>query len=166
MTALQLPSRETTVYWYLGTDDCLARGGLGTTDVGQAIGFRARTRSYAPAGIGGEVICTNVYLSMQRANTADLSLTVTPIVDGVEKDAIALVLEATDEPVREVHELGLAQLYPSAADPQIAVALRGCWFQLEVRASDAGAAGRLVIEGVELEFETVTEGKQASNASA
>lgn len=163
--ALQLPTRDTRVHWYLGTDAALAKGGQGTDDLGTGYTFRAKTRSYAPAGIGGECIFTNLYISLLRSNTEDMTIEIVPIVDGVAQDAVALVLEAVAAPLREVHEVGLAVFYPSAANPQIATAMRGCWFQTEVRSSGAIPAGRTVVEGIELEHEVVTEGRQASNAS-
>lgn len=164
---LELPNRTVTVYWYLGVDDNPALGSQeGSDDLGTDIELVARTNAYAPYGVGGEGIFTNLYLTLFRSNDADLELSVVPIVDGVEQDAIQLIRPAVAEPTREVLEIGLATYYPSAADPQIANAMRGTWFQTEIRSVGTLPAGRLIIEAVELEHEVVTEGKQAANASA
>lgn len=178
---LQLPTRETTVYWYLCVGlinesleevALLALGGQEVPDdLGEPIELVALSNEYAPAGIGGEAIFTNVYLTLFRSNDAELTLLLTPWVNGVAEETIEIVRPATAAPVREVLEIGLARYYPSALNPQIANAMRGTWFQAELRTpADESVAimpdGRVIVEGWELEHELVTEGKEAVNASA
>lgn len=163
---LQLPTRETSVYWYLGVAAGLARGSVeGSSDLGTDIELVARTNEYLVAGIGGEAIFRNVYLALFRSNSDTLQLSVTPVVDGVEYEAIIIDLEAVANPTRETLEVGLAVLYPSVANPQIATALRGEKFALEIRSVGTIPPGRFKIEGMELEWDVVTEGKEAVNAS-
>jgi hypothetical protein len=163
---LELPVREVTVFWYLAVDDNLAMGGQeNADDLGADIELVAKTNAYAPAGIGGESIFTNVYLTLFRSNATQLELSLVPIVNGVEQDAIQIIRPAVLVPTREVLEIGLVVFYPSALDPQIATAMRGCWFELELRSVGTIPDGRLIIEGIELEHEQVTEGKQAVNAT-
>jgi hypothetical protein len=178
---LQLPARTVTVFWYLATglvDESLEETALGALggqedgdDLGELIELVALSNEYAPAGIGGEAIFTNVYITLLRSNTEELTLLLTPYVDGAAEDEIEIVRPATLVPIREILEVGLARYYPSAADPQIATAMRGTWFQADLRtpAIESVATmpgGRLIIEGWELESEVVTEGKAAVNASA
>lgn len=163
---LELPNRDVTVYWYLGTDDRLAQGGQeGADDLGVDIELVARTNTYAPDSIGGEAVWDNLYVTLRRSNDADLTLRFTPVVDDVDLDDIDVVLAAVAAPTREILEVGLASYYPSAADPQIATALRGTTFALEVRSVGTIPGGRLIIEGIELEWDLATEGKEAENAS-
>lgn len=171
MSPLELPTRETKVFWYLGVDNNLALGSSGNLDLGDAVEFVALTNAYAPAGIGGEAIFVNLRLALFRDNAEDMVLEVTPVVDGVERDVIELALPGVAAPARSIHELGLAEYYPSALDPQIATALRGAWFQVEIRSlgppeSIGVVDGQLVFEGLELEYEIVEEGRQAANADS
>jgi hypothetical protein len=164
---LELPTRAVTVYWYLAVADNLAMGGQESADdLGVPIELVAKSNQYAPAGIGGEAIFTNVYLTLFRSNADDLVLELTPIVDDVEQEPIEITRPAVAAPTREVLEIGLAVYYPSPADPQIATAMRGTWFQASLRSVGVLPAGRLIIEGWEFEHELVTEGKAAVNASA
>lgn len=170
MSPLELPTREEKVFWYLGVDGNLARGSSGNLDLGEAVEFVALTNAYAPAGIGGEAIFVNLRLSLFRDNATDMVLDVVPIIDGIEQDLIELDLPGVAAPARSIHELGLASYFPSALDPQISTALRGTWFQAEIRSpgppeSVGVVDGRFVFEGLELEFEVVEEGRQAANAN-
>lgn len=172
MTTLELPTRDTKVFWYLAVDGNLAQGSSGNLDLTEPVEFVALTNAYAPAGIGGEAIFLNVRLSVFRDNDEDMILELTPIVDDVDQDVIELELVGIAAPARSIHEVGLATYYPSAADPQIANALRGTTFQLEIRTRGAGESlaeaidGRLVFEGLELEYDIVEEGRQAANADS
>jgi len=170
MPDLTLPDRELKTFWYLGVDGQLAQGSDGNEDLGDAIEFVALSNAYAPAGIGGEAVFKNVYLSIFRDNTEDVLLEITPIIDEVEQDPIDLTLVGIASAARSVYELGLAVYYPSTADPQIATAQRGTWFQLEIRSVGAPESigrvdGRIVMEGLELEYEVEREGRQASNVT-
>lgn len=166
---LELPDREVKVFWYLGVDDNLAQGGQGNLDLDDAIEFVAVTNAYAPAGIGGEAIFVAVRIALFRDNDEDMELDIIPIVDGTEEEEITLTLPGVTDPARSIHELQLVRYYPSSADPQIVNSPRGTWFQLDVRSvgppeSIGRTDGRVVIEGVELEYEIVREGVTADNA--
>lgn len=163
---LVLPSPTRTVFWFLGADGELALGASGVDDLGATLDALAETNAYAPAGIGGEAMFTNVYMSLFRDCTEDVTLIFTLIVDGVEEDPINLTIPGVASPARSVYEIGLSKPYPSAADPQILTAPRGQWVQLRVETSGGLPDGRFVIEGLELEREIVTEGQGAINASA
>lgn len=169
MSPLQLPDRDTKVYWYLGVDDQLAQGGQGNLDLDDAVEFVATTNAYAPAGIGGEAIFVALRIALFRDNDDDMQLDIVPVIDGEEGEEITLSLPGVAAPARSIHELALVKHYPSAADPQISLSPRGQWFQADVRSvappeSVGRADGRLVIEGLELEYEIVREGVEASNA--
>lgn len=159
-----LAIREVSSWTFLGTDQ-LAEYGSGRLDLEAPVEARARSNIYAPAGAGGEAIFTNVYLTLTRANDETMSLLLTPIVDGVEQEPIELELEGVSDPVKAVHELGLAVPWPSAADPQILQALRGEWAQIQIDTAGGLPAGRVEIDGIELEVEIVTEGKEAENGA-
>lgn len=169
MNPLQLPVRDVKVFWYLGIDDALAQGGQGNLDLTDAIEFVATTNAYAPAGIGGEAIFVALRIALFRDNDEDMELDIIPVVDGVEGEEIVLSLPGVAAPARSIHELHLVKYYPSSADPQIVNSPRGQWIQVDVRSvappeSVGRVDGRVVIEGLELEYEVVREGLEASNA--
>lgn len=170
MNPLELPSREQKVFWYLGIDGGLAEGGQGQTDLGTAIEFVALSNDYAPAGIGGECIFTDLRIAIFRDNSADVILEVTPLVDGEAYATIDLTLPGVSSPARSIHELALVHVWPSESNPLTSQALRGTWFQLELRTlADPESvdiySGRVVIEGIELEWDPVLEGRKADNAT-
>ena len=166
MPHLELPNRDITVHWYLGVDDQLAEGGQeGSDDLGTDIELVAKTNEYQPDGMGGEAIWTNLYVALRRSNDADLTLRFQPFVDGEGEDSIDVTLSSVASPTRQLLEIGLASYYPSAADPQIANSLRGYTFSLEVRTVGTIPAGRLIIDGIELEWELAGEDREADNAS-
>jgi len=167
---VELPDRESKTFWYLAVDANLAQGSQGNQDLGESIEAVALTNAYAPAGIGGEAVFLNLRIAVFRDNAEDMELEVTPIVDGEEQDVIVLDLPAVASGARSIHELGLAVYYPSSADPQIATGMRGTWFQAELRTvgppeSIGRVDGRLVVEGMDLEFSIEREGRAADNAS-
>lgn len=144
--------------------------GSTTLDVAQAYQIRARTARVAPAGAGGECIFTTAYLVVTHdLVTDDVTITVTPILDGVEQTGEALnIVLAVQTPagrVTEVFEIGLS--LPNVFNPGAAdhgrYAMRGTWFQLLITSNDAldSGDGEIILEAVELEYEVVRESKAA-----
>lgn len=130
----------------------------------------AKSVPVAPAGTGGECMFTVLYLTTVHY-TADVSVHVTPVVDGVALDRkrIDLTGVANSKGERKTHEVGLYLAYTVASVEQLRYAPRGTWFQaiVETRygAGDpAGSLARVVVESVELEYEVLRESKATDAA--
>ena len=113
----------------------------------------------APAGASGECMFKNVYLTV--TNTMAITLTLTPVIDFVLQttEAVDVVLSAEAARTTRRFEIGMSLPYNSDA---FRSAMRGAWFQLQIQ-SDELAAGDLILEQIELEFEVVRETLQAEN---
>lgn len=150
---------EQAVPWYVGAGGDLLEGDTGVTDDGAGITARIQTSEVAPAGPGGEAAFHNVYLALTRSNPLDATLTLTPIVDGVDQDARNLTLAGVAGPLTEVLEVPLTQGFDVGGVEELRHALRGAFFSLRLEAGVPD--GALVFEGLELETEIVREGEAA-----
>jgi hypothetical protein len=136
-----------------GGGNSLFEAGLGYTDDGVAYEFRGRSDRVAPAGINGECIFPALYLAISHTMAVDLI--VVPVVDEVELDPITLSLTAKTVRTLERFDIGLSVPILDGLDVERGrCAPRGCWFQLLVY-DDGLAAGDLVFEQTEVEFEAV-----------
>lgn len=160
---LTLRAKQDSALWFFGAGAALLEGDVGSTDNGADVEARAETNALAPAGVGGECVFTNVYLTVIHELGAPLEVRLVPILDGEEQAPLELTLEA-GEPRRKQHEFGLSVPYPSAENPKHLYAMRGTWFAVRVETVGALPAGRVTFEGLEVEHEVVTEGTEASNA--
>ncbi len=136
----------------------------------------AKSDPIAPAGASGEAIFKNIYLTVTFDMTVDLIIT--PIIDfvtldgtagaippgyaGVVDERLTLSLVGGAERVTERFEIGLSLPYPDTANERLRTAMRGAWFQVMVSVEGGLAAGDLILEQVELEFENVRESVVAS----
>lgn len=146
-------------------------------DDGQNYTVLARTRPFFPAGQGGECIFTNLYLTLTGYDTA-VGFGVKVYIDGV---AIGIGVEGNTvgyqkvafaggaaNPVHKhrVHELSLLQPYPPYPAPeQFRVAPRGQSIAVELATIAGAAADRIVIDGIEVEYEVVRESKATNTAT-
>lgn len=131
--------------------------GSGASDAGAPVLGRAQTAPVAPAGIGGECIFTNLYPTFRRSNRNPVTVTLTPIVDNVERSPLSITLPGVDRRVTETYEIGLHVPLAHGGTEFAAQALRGCWWALRVDVSTGVPIGHFQLEGVELEVELVTE---------
>lgn len=156
-----------TQRWFMGGDGAvLRRGGVqGSQDGAEPIVLRARSNPLALAGIGGEAVFHNLYIALTRANEAEWTFTVTPVVDQVAQEPIDVVLLAAAAPVSEILELSLMQPFRDSLDVvRSTFAPRGQWFQLLLSAANAPDA-LVSFDGIEIEYDVEIEGRRATNAS-
>lgn len=119
----------------------------------------------APAGADGEA----VYHELRLALTHTMACTVrlTPIVEGIEKDAIDIVLEAQAARTERIFELALSEGFidPMSGVEEMRTALRGAWFTVRVETVGGVAAGDLIFNGIVVTTEVVSESRSAENAA-
>ncbi len=123
----------------------------------------AKTDPVAPAGASGECIFTNVYATITHSMGVDIRLT--PIVDFVALDGtggqpderLVFTLPPLGARLTERFEMGLSLPFPLTGPERMRNALRGAWFQLQAEALAPLAAGDLIFEQTELEYELVRE---------
>lgn len=135
--------------------------GEGITDAGTAYKVLAVAGPIAPAGAGGE--CSFTMLRLVVTHTMGVTLLVTPIVDGVElTDAqVSVTLPTSTARTTTIREVGLRRTRSTESGMVIGrFALRGTWFQVRIEAQ-AVAAGELLIEPPEVEYEVVRESRKA-----
>lgn len=173
MTGTPVP---TLFFGGIDTNGNILEFGAGADDNGVAIDLLALSDPIAPAGASGECIFKNIYLTITYDMTVDLIIT--PIIDFVRLDGLAgaippgyagvvdeqltLSLVAGAARQTERFEIGMSLPYPDTATERLRTALRGAWFQVDVSIAAGLAAGDLILEQVELEFENVRESVVAS----
>jgi hypothetical protein len=123
----------------------------------------AKSNAVAPAGASGDCEFRNVYITITHSMEVEIRLT--PIVDFVPLDGTAgqpderlvFSLPALGQRFTERFEMGLSKPFPLSGPARFRNALRGSWFQLQAEALIPLAAGDLIFEQVELEFEVLRE---------
>jgi hypothetical protein len=125
----------------------------------------ARNNQVAPVGASGECIFTNVYVTITHSMLVDIQFT--PIVDFVpldgtggqpdERITISLPDLTGTGRLTERFEIGLSIPFPLTGPERFRNAMRGAWFQLQADTVTPLAAGDLIFEQVELEYEVVRE---------
>ena len=123
----------------------------------------ATSNAVAPAGASGECEFRNVYITITHSMEVDIRLT--PIVDFVPFDGtggqpderLVFSLPPLGARLTERFEMGLSLPFPLAGPTRFRNAPRGAWFQLQAEALAPLAAGDLIFEQVELQFEVVRE---------
>ncbi len=123
----------------------------------------AKSNPVAPAGASGECIFKNVYITITHTMLSTVRLT--PIVDFVPLDGtggqpderLNISLPALGARLTERFEMGLSLPFPLTGAERFRNALRGAWFQLQAEAITALAAGDLIFDQIELEYDIVRE---------
>jgi hypothetical protein len=124
----------------------------------------ALSNAVAPAGASGEAVFKNVYITITHDMAVDIRLT--PIVDFVPLDGtngqpderlIFSLPDLTPDRLTERFEMGLSLPFPLTGPARFRTGLRGAWFQLLAEAINGLAAGDLIFDQVELEYEVVRE---------
>lgn len=146
------------------TAPALLRHGVGYSDDGEVYDLLGRSDPFLPAGLGGEAAFYTVYVTTTHFEVATV-LRVTPRIDGVPLAATAIVLNTAPGPDGEqrVHEISLSKPYVDGGLEKLRYAPRGSWIDVTVetqRSVGLGVAGRVIVDGIEVEFEAVQEGKQ------
>lgn len=156
--SLAVPFSEESKKWYVGTDSGkVLRGGVGTDDGGGAVAVRAQTNAVAPAGEAGEVMFRGVFIAVTRFNANPWTIHVTPVVDGVDMTTQDYTFAGVANPVSEVVQVNFEEIGWSTWCP------RGAWISVRITAGSAPDR-EVVIEGIELEHEVVTESLEAADA--
>lgn len=152
-----IPASTLTRRWYLaGPGSGVYKGAEGVDDAGAAIPVRIRTADAAPDGPGGEIVLTDIRLTVTRFNTEDWTVTVTPILDGVELEGTDVVLAGVVAPVTELLEIPAAQPYLVDEVEVSRYSPRGAFVSVMVTSEDS--PDQLVIfEGCSIDFDRATE---------
>ncbi len=147
-----------TLFFGEANGNRLLEADTGHQDVDLAIAVLAESDPISPAGPGGESVFYG--LTCVILHTMAVTIVVTPIVDGVALETQNIVLTAKGTRTREQIELGLSIPIMDEEEPPVErgrCAPRGTWFQVRLSIT-AIATGDLIVEGVALEQEVVSEG--------
>lgn len=161
-----MPGTPIPILFFGGRD---TEAGVLQTDIGfedSAVPYTplAKSSAVAPAGASGECIFKNIYITITHSMAVDIRLT--PIVDFVALDGTGgqpderltfSLPDLTPNRLTERFEMGLSLPFPLTGPEEIRNALRGAWFQLLAEALVPLAAGDLIFDQTELEFEIVRE---------
>lgn len=139
--------------------------GVGYTDDDAVYDLVGRTDPFLPAGLGGEAAFYTIYLTTTHF-AASATLRITPRIDGVPLASTLLVLNTApgSDGEQRVTEIGISQPYIKGGLEMLRNAPRGCWMDVTIetqRGVGLGTPDRLIVDGIEVEFEVVQEGKQA-----
>lgn len=130
----------------------------GYADGAATYALLARTARAAPAGVGGDVLMTALYLTLSHTEAA--TVRVTPVVDGIALEATDIVLGPAAERAVTAHEVGVSVPYVVGGVEVSRAGARGTWVQVQVES--VGAFGDLTVEAVEVEYEVLRESKSAA----
>lgn len=141
----------------------ILRHGVGYNDDDAVYDFLGRTDPYLPAGLGGECAFFTVYVTTTHF-AASTVLRVTVRIDGVPLPATTIVLDTApgSDGEQRVHEISLSKAYIDGGEEKLRYAPRGSWIDVTIesqRSAGLGTAARQIVDGIEVEFETVQEGK-------
>lgn len=147
---------------FFGGADILWLADSGATDDGVPFEAGGRFLPIAPAGAGGECAFTSVFLVL--THTAGGQVRITPVVDGREVTASALVLELDaqdpDHPATVSEEIPLFEPLIVGGREYSRQQLRGTWFTLDIRVEGALADGDLAFESIEVEYAVLRRSKE------
>lgn len=132
----------------------------GHQELGTPIQGFLRPNVIAPAGIGATCLFRNVYVALEA--TTGGTMTVTPVLDGevLTAEAISFVVPAPADGTRGFYriEVPLSRAYEISAVEQSRAGLMGTWFTVEVDVQDNFGCGRIVVAGIEVEYDPHDEG--------
>lgn len=159
-----------TLYLGAAVDPLLLEVGVDYTDDDDApYELLAQSVPVVPAGPGGECAFPLLYLSTIHYS-GDVSLWITPVVDGVdgETQRLDLIGVPNSKGERVTTEIDLSIPYVVDGVEQSRYHLRGAQFQARVETKYADAevgaastAAKTVVESVELEYEVLRESRPA-----
>lgn len=160
MTGTPIP---TLFYGGRDTEASVMETNVGFQDNGADYIPLAKSNAVAPAGASGECEFRNVYITITHSMAVDIRLT--PIIDFVPLDGtggqpderLVFSLPALGARLTERFEMGLSIPFPLVGPERFRNAPRGAWFQLQSEALAPLAAGDLIFEQVELQFEVLRE---------
>jgi len=160
MTGTPIP---TLFYGGRDTEASVLEANVGFQDNGADYIPLAKSNAVAPAGASGECEFRNVYITITHTMEVDIRLT--PIIDFVPLDGtggqpderLVFSLPALGARLTERFEMGLSIPFPLVGPERFRNAPRGAWFQLQSEALAPLAAGDLIFEQVELQFEVLRE---------
>jgi hypothetical protein len=154
---LRTPAFQSTGGAFIGGTPGLLKAGSGVTDDGAVVEARVVSNPVAPAGIGGECVFNRISLTVTRWNAAIMELLVTPIIDGNEMAPVTINYKATTNPVTEITEVQVSELYVSDDGiEQFRYRPRGAWLAVKIETGD-GLQEWLSIEGVDLDYDVARE---------
>ncbi len=142
----------------------ILRHGVGYTDDGEVYDLVGRSDPFMPAGLGGECAFFTIYITTTHFEASSV-LKVTPRIDGLPLASQTIVLNTAPgaDGEQRVHEIGLSKPFIDGGLEKLRNAPRGSWIDVTIettRSSGFGMAARQIVDGIEVEFEMVQEGKQ------
>ena len=139
-----------------GVGNALSRYADDCMDEGTAFPATVRLTPVAPAGVGGESLFTNLYVTAKFQAIG--TLTVTPIVDGelITAEATAISI-ASGVVTRRTFEVALTRASDRSGTTFGRRSLRGTWFSALLEFTPSTCGGWFELEAVELEWEPVRE---------
>jgi len=161
MTGTPIP---TLFYGGRDTEASVIEANVGSQDNGADYIPLSKSNAVAPAGASGDCEFSNIYITITHSMEVDIRLT--PIVDFVPLDGtngqpderlIFSLPDLTPDRLTERFEMGLSKPFPLTGPARFRNALRGAWFQLQAEAVAPLAAGDLIFEQVELQYEVLRE---------
>lgn len=158
--------RLTTFYGQAGGPRII-QGRKGALDLTTAFGLYAKSRVLAPAGVDGEALFCNLYLTLTW--TAGATLRVTPIVDGIPYDGVdatderkTLTLTARAKRKTQTFVIPLTRRLVDPRDSAVTATrfyLRGGRFQVLMESVGILGEGDLILEAAVVEAEPMTDTK-------
>ena len=151
---------QPTAWFLAGIGGELHRGDQGSDDAGTDIAVYLQTNDLAPAGVGGECLFQSVKVAVTRFNAVDWDLTVIPVVDGIALAGQTITLEGVANPVTKLLDVPLSQPYLVGGVEVSRYVPRGAWIAIRFTSDDAPDQ-EVTLEGVEVEYEVLTESLEA-----
>jgi len=154
------PARSPSITFFVaGEGSSILRGGVGIQDDGADYGILLQTNEVAPAGVGGECLFEAIHIAVTRNNDAEWTVTITPIIDGVDQEPVEITYDASSDVVTEHEYVSLAQPYKVDGVEVSKYYPRGAWFALRIEADDI-PSGDFTFEEPELGYEVLTESQK------
>jgi hypothetical protein len=131
----------------------------GSTDFGERLQFFVEPNPHAPFGPSEEAWFRNLYLSFTRSNANDVTLEVTPILDGepLETQTVTLPAVVNRVPLTDIHEVPLSVALERSGVEIGRYGARGVWFSFRIINSSQRSTGEIALNGAAVEVIPVRE---------
>lgn len=122
----------------------------------------AQGNPVAPGGADNDCVFNRIFLTL--TSSMQVTLTVVPVVDGVEISDAAFTVELTALPTAErtshVFERSLYQWHRVNGVQKYKKGLRGTWFDLRISSSGGIGSGDLIFDEVVLDYDVESPTKE------
>lgn len=143
----------------------LLKHGVGYLDDAFPYDMIGRTDPFMPAGTAGECAWYTIYVTTTHFEVT-VVLRVTPRIDGIALPSKDIVLNAVLDPSgeRRITEIDLSVPHIVNTVERLRNVPRGTWCDVTVETVlgvGLGVSARQIVDGIEVEFEIVQEGRAA-----